>query len=296
MGKIEFKNASLRYNRKFYGLKDVSFTIEGDKIVGLIGRNGAGKTSLLSLLAAFRRPTEGSVLVNDEAVYENAKAMEQIAFLWDKSQTEEAERVKFHFERAAMFRPNWDMEYALKLSEMFGLDLKKKVNKLSRGMQSAMNVTIGLASRAPVTIFDEAYLGMDAPNRKLFYTELLKDYVDHPRTIIFSTHYIGEVEHMFEEVVMLHEGRLIAHDEIENLKQRGIRLVGGESAVKALLEGKQVLSIETLGNTMAAVILGDFDEDERQRAEDDGIEFDRPSLQDLFIHMTDSKGGEINEQ
>src|SRR5699024_2862090 len=104
---------------------------------------------------------------------------------------------------AALARPTWDQGYAEELLEAFGIDRRKKAGKLSRGQRSALGATIGLASRAPVTLFDEVHLGMDAPTRRRFYELLIADYAEHPRTIVLSSHLISEVEHLLERVVML---------------------------------------------------------------------------------------------
>ena len=80
---------------------------------------------------------------------------------------------------------------------------------MSQGQRSALGVILGLASRCPLTIFDESYLGMDAPSRYAFYDELLADYLAYPRTIVLSTHLIEEVSSLFEEVVIIDRGRLL---------------------------------------------------------------------------------------
>ena len=98
------------------------------------------------------------------------------------------------------FTGSGDAAYANKLIEVFRLPMKRLVKRLSRGMLSSVGIIVGLASRAPVTIFDEPYLGLDAVARELFYDHLIEDYTNHPRTIILSTHLIDEVSRLLEHL------------------------------------------------------------------------------------------------
>ena len=88
--------------------------------------------------------------------------------------------------------------------------LDRRVGKLSRGQRSILGAVIGLASRAELTLLDEVYLGMDAVARRLFYDELMADYVAHPRTIVLSSHLLDEVEDLMEDVVVLDRRRVVA--------------------------------------------------------------------------------------
>lgn len=81
------------------------------------------------------------------------------------------------------------------------------MSELSKGMRSALQVVLGLASRAPITIFDEVYTGMDAPTRKKFYNEVLNEQAEHPRMFILSTHLVSEMDYLFDEIVMIHQGK-----------------------------------------------------------------------------------------
>lgn len=149
-------------------VRDISLRLPAGKIYGLLGRNGAGKTSLLSILASFREPSSGSVTIGGEQPFENAKIMREVSFIYDVDYKEETDKVKAVIESVARYRPHFDTAYALELARKFNLPLDKQLKQLSKGMQSAFNVCIGLASRSPVTILDEAYLGMDAPSREIF--------------------------------------------------------------------------------------------------------------------------------
>jgi ABC-2 type transport system ATP-binding protein len=159
-------------------------------------------------------------------------------------------------------------------------------------MQSAAHVIIGLASRAPITIFDEAYLGMDAPARDIFYKEVLNEYMERPRTIILSTHLISEVASMLEDVLILHQGSLMLHDRTESLLSRGTTITGDAAAVDGFTREKKVLNEQILGQTKSAMVYGELTETERSQAERQGLQIGPVALQELFIHLTGEKHNE----
>jgi ABC-2 type transport system ATP-binding protein len=298
---IECRNVSLSYlgnivtRPRTAALQDVSFTLEDNTICGLLGRNGAGKTSLLALLAGYRRPTTGTVLIDGEIPYENPRIAHQTAFVTNLAEQDSNPfTVRAYLKRAALLRPSWDDAYAKHLIEVFELPLKKNVTSLSRGMKAAVQVIIGMASRTRLTLFDEAYLGMDAANRKLFVSELLADYTQNPRTIIFSTHYIQEMEGLFAEAIVLHQGRLLAHEDCDTLRTRGTTVTGVASEVERFVAGHEVVGERSLGNQKEAVIFETLSEARRTEANTLGLALSAVGLQDLFIYMTEGAGEGAN--
>ncbi|MDG5788046.1 ABC transporter ATP-binding protein [Evansella sp. AB-P1] len=283
--KVEFNNVSLKY-KEFEALKNISLSLDGGKIYGLLGRNGAGKTTLLSLMAAFREVSEGSIRIDGEDPFENERLMKSVALLTDSDYEDETEKVKPILEMAERYRPHFDMEYALHLVNRFKLPLDKEVNELSRGMKSALSVTIGLASRTPVTIFDETYLGMDAPTREIFYKELMEDQEENPRTIILSTHLVSEMDYLFQEVMIINKGELVVHEDYESLVTKGASVTGDAELVDAFTAGMTKLNEQKLGNTKAVMVYEQLDEREMNDAMQKGLEIGPVSLQDLFIHLT----------
>lgn len=283
---IKMNHLTLKFG-KFEALKDISLTLEAGKIHGLIGRNGAGKTSLLSLIAAFREATQGEVTIDGEPVFENPDKMQQVSFVYEKDYKDEYDNISSVLEFAESYRPNYDKEYADHLLKRFKLPLDKPVNKLSKGMQSAMNVVLGLASRSPVTIFDEAYLGMDAPAREIFYQEILADQAQHPRTFILSTHLVSEMDYLFDNVVIIDQGRLLLNEDYETIASRGASVTGAADQVDEFVSGMEILNEQKLGGTKSVMVYGTMGERELQKAHQFGLEIGPVSLQDLFIHLTE---------
>lgn len=288
--KIDAKNVTVIY-KEFEALSNVNFTLENGKIYGLIGRNGAGKTSLLSLLASYRKPDAGELELNGEKIFENEESMAQITFVHNTDYKDEYEPVKAYFEMAERYRPSFDKEYAKELAELFNLPLDKPIKKLSSGMQSALNVTLGLANRSPITIFDEAYQGMDAPTRELFYTEVLEEQARYPRMMILSTHLVSEMEYLFDEVLIIHKGNLLVQEPIDTLLQKGFSITGAANKVDQVVQGLNTLSEQKLGGTKSVMVYGSVPKDKVDFIKQTGLEVGNVSLHDLFIQLTNEREG-----
>jgi ABC-2 type transport system ATP-binding protein len=281
---VTLRDVTLKY-RDTDALADVSLELEAGKIYGLLGRNGAGKTSLLSLIAAFRKPTSGEVLVNGEPVWENAPVVSRVALIREGGDFDDTETVKSTIE-TGQIRPGFDTGYALSLAERFELPLKKRIRELSRGKRSILAAICGLAARAELTMFDEVHLGMDAPTRDAFYKELLAEYLDRPHTVVLSTHLIDEVANYLEEVVIVDRGRILRHEEVEVFQGMGATLTGPAAAVEELTAGLEVLADQQLGGTKSVTVAA-LDPGTRERAAAAGLEIGPVGLQDLFIHLTE---------
>ncbi|MGO1510218.1 MAG: ATP-binding cassette domain-containing protein [Actinomycetaceae bacterium] len=282
-----FDDVHLRYGRDT-ALDDVTFTVEAGTITGLLGRNGAGKTTALSLLAAFRRPSAGSVTVGGRDPFEHAPTHASVCLIRESGDIDADDKVKDVLALWRMFRPAWDQAWAEELLDRFEVTLTSKVARLSRGKRAVVGAVVGLASRAPLTMFDEVHLGMDAPTRVGFYDAMLADYVEHPRTIVLSSHLISEVEHMLERVIVLDAGRAIEDTTVDDLRGRGARLTGRADEVRDAAAGLRVLAERELGPTAELTVTG-LDDDARAALVARGIGVEPVGLQEIVIDLTGRK-------
>lgn len=273
--------------KKTKALDGVNFNIKENKIYGFLGRNGAGKTTLLNIISSQIFKTSGELKVFGEEPYENQKILSKICFVKDRMTFMSSHKVKQIFKIASDFFENWDEDFKNELVKNFGLDVNKKYKALSKGMESMVGIIIGLASRAPLTIFDEAYLGLDAAARQYFYDIILEDYMENPRTIIFSTHLIDEVSNIFEKIIIIHKGKVILQDEIDNIRNKAFSMVGKEDVLQIILKNKNILNEKDFGNLKEIFVFDHFDSDELKQLELQGVTIKPMSLQSFFIHMTD---------
>lgn len=282
---IEAKNLTKRY-RDTVALDDVSFSIEKDTIYGLLGRNGAGKTTVMSILTAQNFATSGDVRVFGEHPYENARVLSRMCFVREGQKYPDDATPLHAFRIARLFFPHWDQDMADRLVHEFQLPVKTRIKKLSRGQLSTVGVIIGIAARAEITFFDEPYLGLDAVARQIFYDRLLEDYTEHPRTIILSSHLIDEVSNLIEKVLVIDRGRIVMDEDTDAVRDRAANIVGDTTAVEAFIAGREVLHRESLGRVSSVTVLGALTADDRARLAAAGLDATPVSLQQLIVRVT----------
>ena len=287
---IEVTNLTKRY-RDIVAVDDVSFTIEQDTIYGLLGRNGAGKTTVMSILTAQNFATRGTVSVFGEKPYENARVLSRMCFVRESQKYPDDAKPVHAFRSARLFFPRWDDALATRLIDDFQLPVDRRIKKLSRGQLSAVGVIIGLASRAEITFFDEPYLGLDAVARQIFYDRLVEDYAAHPRTVILSSHLIDEVSNLIERVLVIDRGRILMDETTDAVRDRASTIVGESEAVEGFVGRREVIHRETLGRVSAVTVLGGLSTHDRSRLGALGLEVAPVSLQQLIVRLTQHAGG-----
>ena len=284
MGTLSGKNIVKKYGKDTV-LKNVNVDIETGKIYGLIGRNGAGKTTLLSILTAQNPATEGTITLDGQPVWENEEALSHICYSREISQVTmfgpNTLKVKDYLSTAKAFYKNWDAEYAKELLEVFNLNPKKRVSKLSKGMLSALTIIIALASKADITILDEPVAGLDVVAREQFYKLVIDEYAETGRTFIISTHIIEEAASLFEKVIIIDNGEIVLEENTEELLARAYRVSGETEAVDSAVDGFKVYHPESIGRNKVVTVLADepvagFGED---------VQVEPVALQNLFYAM-----------
>lgn len=282
---IEITQVRKRY-KNVTALDDVSLTFEKGKIYGLLGRNAAGKTTLLNIIAGRIFADGGRVTIDGAPVVENAAVRDKLFCMSEKDLYIPNMKVRDHFKWTARFYDSFDVEKAREMAAAFGLDENKKFQALSKGQQSMFKLIVALALDLPYLIFDEPVLGLDANNRARFYRLLLEKYEREANTLIIATHLIEEVAHLIEEVVFIDAGRVLLRANVEDLLAQGYTVSGNADAVDAYCADKRVLSTERLAGLKVATVLGA--RSERAQAPE-GLQFAPLGLQQLFVKMTDDK-------
>jgi len=282
---VQLRAVTQRYG-PLRALDDVTLDVRPGTITGLLGRNGSGKTTLAALLAAFRRPTSGAVLVDGEDPWESERVAPGVCFVRESGDVLDDWCLTDNLAVAADARPTFDPAFAAELLDRFALAGDRRPGRLSRGQRSAFGIVLGLASRAPLTILDEVHLGLDAPSRYTFYDALVSDYAAHPRTVVLSSHLIDEVDRLLEDVVLLDAGRVLVADDAEVLRGSGVTVTGPSAAVEAFVAGRRVLATQRLGGTTRATVHGRLGAGDDATARAAGLELGPVPLQDLIVHLT----------
>ncbi|MFD5095236.1 ABC transporter ATP-binding protein [Amycolatopsis thailandensis] len=272
-------------------LGEVSVDIQEGKITGLLGRNGAGKSTFLRIITAQEFASAGSVRVFGENPVENERVLRRLVLVREDQQFPDF-KVRHALAAASWFYPNWDAELADTLLRDFDLPLKRPVKKLSRGMRSALSITIGLAARAELTLLDEPYAGLDAVARQLFYDRLLDDYSAHPRTVLLSTHLIDEVADLLEHVVMIDKGRVVLDAAADDLRGSAATVSGPAIAVDDFVSGRRVLHRRKIGSRASVTVADALDAAAKARAQALHLKLEPLSLQQLMVHTSNGQTAE----
>lgn len=268
-------------------LHNLDLTIEPGKIYGLIGRNGAGKTTLLGILTAQNTKDGGQVTYNGQDVWENQQALNDICFSREMQSTmfygRNNLKIKHYLKSAAIYYPNWDKDYAQRLLEEFKLEPQKKIYQLSKGQLSMVTITIALASRSPITILDEPAAGLDVVMRERFYQLLLEDFAQTNRTFLVSTHIIEEAASVFEQVIILDEGRILENCPTEELVDQFRYISGREDEVDRVCAGLEILSVHQMGRHKTVAVRGSGVKLEDARKAD--VDIAPMNLQNVFVAL-----------
>lgn len=280
-GGIRVKNLIKSYRGRPV-LRDVTVDFAPGKVHGLLGANGVGKTTLMSVLCNHTFRSSGQVFIDGEDPRENAKILERTCFIHEDQ--------KFHDDHTPAsllrilpgFYPAWDECLAQRLAEQFHLPMGTRAVKLSRGQRSALGIVIGLASRAPYTFLDEPYLGLDPAVRALFYEEFAREQAEHPRTVIMSTHLIDEAADLMENVVVLEDGRVSLAADVDSARNGAFVLRGLENVVRRVVGEQRVLREHRLGRILSAVVEGTATEEVHRRAAENNVAVEPLTLQELI--------------
>ncbi|HIW31243.1 MAG TPA: ABC transporter ATP-binding protein [Candidatus Paenibacillus intestinavium] len=277
---IEVNKLTKQY-RNHNVLDELNFEIKGPAIVGLLGHNGAGKTSFLNIFSGLVAPSEGSISINGQSVFDNGELMKSICIIGETGNFPAHVTVAQVMKLNQYFYPNWNNELAEELLVQFSLNKKMKVKTMSKGMVSALGIITGIASEAPITIFDEPYIGMDAAGRHLFYDLLIEQFSITPRLIILSTHLIDEASELFEDVYIMHEGKLILQQSYEELQSSVFKVKGTLEDVERYIVGQQVIHRSQFMKEHIAVIMSDGNEPLHT-----GLKREAVKLQELLILLS----------
>ena len=198
-------------------LNDINLKIPRGKIIGLLGKNGTGKTTLIKLINDLLTPSYGKVLINGKAPSVESKKI--IAYLpertyLDKSMT--VDNVIRYFEE---FYDNFDAEKARQLLSDLNLDTTLKLSKMSKGMQEKVQLVLVMSRKAQLYILDEPLGGVDPATRDYILDTILTNF-NEGATVIISTHLIADIERILDEVIFIDNGRIILHENSDTLRNK----------------------------------------------------------------------------
>lgn len=289
---IEINNLSFQIDDKKI-LNEVNLKINKGKIFGIIGPNGVGKTTLLRCLTGIYKPSFGNVIYDGEDVYDNPKVKGEIGYVADENIISTNFRVNEILKFYEYSYEKFDRKRFDELNEIFKIPLKRFVFQLSKGMKMRLSIMLAFSIHAKYLILDEPTSGLDA----ILKNKLLKIFVDevfeNDTTIIISSHHLGELERICDDVAILDNGVVSYENSVENMKNKikKIQVAFKEEVNEEKLKFKGVSKISRIGRVFT-IITEEYDEDflkELEKYDPLFVEEIDLSLEDIFIYKVDKE-------
>jgi len=243
---IEAKRVSKRYG-KTLAVDNVSFEIGEGRIVGLVGANGAGKSTMLKAVLGLTRYEGELQVLGKDPLRCHAKLMEQVSYIADVASLPEWIKVEQLIILMRDVHPAFREAITRDFLARTEIKLDSKVKTLSKGMKTQLHLALVMGIDARLLVLDEPTLGLDILYRKKFYAQLLDEYFHDQRTILVATHQLGEIEHILTDILFMHRGRVILETAVEDIPAHFVQVTVDAmhlSAVRSLkpLNEKELLN------------------------------------------------------
>jgi len=271
---------------RLLALNDVTFEIPQGCVFGLVGENGAGKTSLIKMMLGLLRPNSGAVKVfGTDPVRDPEGVLGRIGYLSEDRDLPDWMRIWELIRYTRAFHPNWDDAFAQELLGTFGLDLNAKIGKLSRGQRAQAGLLVALAHRPPLLLLDEPSSGLDAAVRRDILGAIIRTVAEEGRTVLFSSHLLDEVERVADHIAMIHQGKLVLNGPLDQVRGRHHRMVLRWSAGATPHDVPGQLSREAEGGEWIVIAEGERASvlDTAKATGAEIVEVIQPSLEDIFV-------------
>lgn len=213
---VEFENVSKKFDDKLI-LEDINLKILKGKIVGLLGRNGQGKTTLIKLINGLLTPTSGKILINGELVGPNSKNI--ISYLPEKTYLDKDMSINSVLKYFSEFYDNFNIDKAKKLLKELDLDINTKISKMSKGMQEKLQLILVMSREASLYILDEPLGGVDPATREYILNTILTNFCEGA-TLLISTHLIQDIERILDEVIFIEKGKITLNMSADKLRDK----------------------------------------------------------------------------
>lgn len=262
---IQVKDITKHYE-KFKALDNISLHVRKGTIYGLVGANGAGKTTILNHICGVLRGESGEILINGVSVYENENAKKTVLSIADDWYYYPTFTIK---KMAGFYKDiyhSFNKERYEKIKEVFKIDEKRQIRKLSKGMKKQVAFWLALSAMPDVLILDEPLDGLDPVMRKQVLGLVIQDVVDREMTVLVSSHNLRELEDVCDWVGIIHQGKMIAEKPLDDLKGtlHKYQLVIDVNAEQKLEKMENVLNISKTGSILNVIVRGNAEETDEQ--------------------------------
>lgn len=214
---IEITGLTKTYDKNKVAINNLSLTVPRGKIIGLLGPNGSGKTTLIKMMNGLLTPTGGKILINGQEPGVETKA--RISYLPDRNYLGNGQKIGDVLDYFADFYPDFSKEKAFAMLESLDIDANTRLKALSKGNKEKVQLILVMSREADLYILDEPIAGVDPAARDYILRTIINNY--SPRaSVLLSTHLIGDIESVLDEVIFLRYGQLILYTSVDNIRQQ----------------------------------------------------------------------------
>ena len=213
---LEIKDLNKTFDNKEI-LKNINLSIEKGKIIGLLGKNGVGKTTLIKLINDLLTPTSGEILIKGQKIGVETKKI--ISYLPERTYLNKQMKVSEVISYFEDFYDNFDSEKAKRLLKDLDLDINQKLTKMSKGMQEKVQLVLVMSRNADLYVLDEPLGGVDPATRDYILDTILSNFNENA-SVIISTHLISDIEKILDEVIFIDKGQIILHSDADKLRNK----------------------------------------------------------------------------
>lgn len=295
---IQAEHVTMVFDEK-YALKQMSCTIPDGCIYGLVGSNGAGKSTFLRLISGVYKPVNGTILFDGKPVFDNPAVKEQLVYVPDDLYfLPQASMYKMAKLYAAVY-PTFSFSRFRELTETFGLNPKANINSFSKGMKRQAATILALAVCPKYLFFDETFDGLDPVIRNLVKTVIYNDVAERNSTVIITSHSLRELEDTCDQLALLHKGGVVFESDVQNLKTFLFKVQIGlsEPFDQSIFSEISILNYTQKGSVASFIVRGGREEtvERLQGLSPVLLDILPLSLEEVFIHEMDALGYAFKE-
>lgn len=294
---IEVKNLSKSFD-SIRAIDHINAKIEDGHVFGLIGTNGAGKSTFMRMLSGVLKPEEGEILVDGEPVYDNPAVKEKIFYISDDQYYFRSGTPVDMLKLYQTCYPSFDGAKWKSLMEKFGLDEKRKVNTFSKGMKKQLSVICGICANTKYLLCDETFDGLDPVMRQAVKALFVKEMDERGLTPVIASHNLRELEDICEYVGLLHRGGILLEKDIDDMKLNIHKLqcvIREDEMLQKIRSGLEVVTIDNRGSLYTVTVRGDKEKilEFMEQLNPVFYELLPLSLEEIFISETEVKGYDV---
>lgn len=291
---------ALNVTKKFDNITavdNVTAEIKDGTVFGLIGTNGAGKSTFLRMATGILKPDSGSIKINDKEIFDNIDTKSKFFYISEEQfffNNATPEDIKNYY---ANVYKNFDIERYNNLMNSFGLDKKRKIKTFSKGMKKQVSVICGICSMTDYLFCDETFDGLDPVVRQAVKSIFAKDIEERNLTVIIASHNLRELEDICDNIGILHKGGMLLSKDLEDLKLdiHKVQIVFKDKLPENIFNDLNIIKNDTRGSLNVLTIKGDFENINSYLASLEPVFFEMLplTLEEIFIVETEGLGYDI---